>query len=264
MNTRRKFLLGVSAVTLAWLTKIKIAAAKGKVMYQIRRSNERGYADHGWLKSHHTFSFAGYYDPNHMAFSNLRVINEDYIAGGRGFGAHPHRDMEIITYVVKGSLQHEDSMGTKAIIRPGEVQRMTAGTGVVHSEFNAQKDEEVHLFQIWIMPKEEGVKPGYGQKSFERELNSKKLVHVVSRDGRDGSIGINQDADMYISRLKASDSLDFKVQAGRGLWIQVVKGQIKVGGDVLYTGDALSTQEAQLLNFEAAEDAELIIFDLAS
>lgn len=232
-------------------------------MLQLRKSEERGYADHGWLKSRHTFSFANYYDPRHMGFKNLRVINEDRIAGGTGFGAHPHQDMEIISYVVEGALEHKDSMGTVAVIKPGEVQRMSAGTGVIHSEYNAQRDKETHFFQIWIMPNERGVKPGYGQKSFEADLNSKKLVLVVSNDGRDGSISIRQDADMYVSRLKAGDELNFGIRQGRGVWVQVIKGNLKVGDEFLNIGDAFSSQEAQGLNITATENSEFILFDLA-
>ncbi len=232
-------------------------------MLQLRRSDERGTADHGWLRSRHTFSFADYYHPKFMGFRNLRVINEDRIDGGTGFGAHPHRDMEIISYVVKGALRHKDSMGTEAIIKPGEVQRMSAGTGVVHSEYNAVPDEESHFFQIWIQPESFGGKPGYGQKSFDADLGSKKLVLVVSRDGRDGSLPIKQDADMYISRLKEKDVLDYQVRPGRGVWVQVVKGELTVDGKVLGAGDAASTEEPQALRFEARGDSELILFDLS-
>lgn len=231
-------------------------------MFTVRKSNERGFADHGWLKSRHTFSFADYYDPKHMGFKNLRVINEDRIAGGTGFGAHPHRDMEIISYVIKGALEHKDSMGNITQIKPGEVQRMSAGTGVVHSEYNASPNEETHFFQIWIMPNQMGKNPGYGQKSFEDKINSEKLALVVSQDGRDGAITIKQDADMYISRLKAKDNVEFNLKAGRGAWLQVVRGKIKVGEEVLAAGDALSSQEAQLLSFNAIEDSEFILFDL--
>lgn len=233
-------------------------------MLEVRKSNERGYADHQWLKSKHTFSFADYYDPNHMGFRSLRVINEDRIEGGTGFGAHPHRDMEIISYVVQGALEHKDSMGTKAIIRPGEVQRMSAGTGVVHSEYNHQADEETHFFQIWIMPKTRGGNPGYGQKSFEADLNSKKLVLVISQDGRDGSIDVKQDADLYISRLKANDELEFKLREGRGAWIQIVRGQVTLNGDqTLEKGDAASFTAEELLQFKANQDSEFLLFDLA-
>jgi redox-sensitive bicupin YhaK (pirin superfamily) len=232
-------------------------------MRQLRKSDERGFADHGWLKSRHSFSCAGYYDSRHMGFRTLRVINEDRIEGGSGFGAHPHRDMEIISYVVKGSLEHEDSMGNKTVIRPNEVQRMTAGTGVVHSEHNAQTDEETHFFQIWILPEGNGSKPGYGQKSFENELNSKKLVHVISRDGRDGSISINQDADMYISRLKAGEHFEFKLNPERGAWIQAVKGSLEINGQKIVAGDGLSFEDEESLQVRAIEPSELLLFDLA-
>jgi redox-sensitive bicupin YhaK (pirin superfamily) len=232
-------------------------------MLQLRKSQDRGIANHGWLKSKHTFSFADYYDPKNMGFRSLRVINEDRIDGGTGFGAHPHRDMEIISYVVKGALQHEDSMGTKAIIKPGEVQRMSAGTGVVHSENNALPNEETHFFQIWITPKTRGGEPSYGQKSFEDDLNSKKLVLVLSPEGRDGSISIKQDADMYISRLKANDELEFKIRETRGVWVQVVSGQLTINGKTLTTGDALSFDTAETLKAVATENSEIILFDLA-
>jgi quercetin 2,3-dioxygenase len=232
-------------------------------MLEVRRSNERGYADHQWLKSNHTFSFADYYDPKHMGFRSLRVINEDRIEGGTGFAAHPHRDMEIISYVVKGALEHKDSMGTKAIILPGEVQRMSAGAGITHSEYNHQLDEETHFFQIWIMPKTKGGQAGYGQKSFEAELNSKKLVLVISQDGRDGSIDIKQDADLCISRLKKNEDLDFKLREGRGAWVQIVRGQVTANSLKLEQGDAASFSREQLLQFKANQDSEFLLFDLA-
>ncbi len=232
-------------------------------MIQLRKSTDRGDADHGWLKSKHTFSFADYYSEEHMGFRSLRVINEDRIKGGTGFGAHAHRDMEIISYVISGSLQHQDSMGTKAVIRTGEVQRMSAGSGVTHSEMNGEADESTHFFQIWIMPKNKGIPPGYGQKSFEAELNSKPHVLVVSEDGREGSIAINQDADLYISRLKAEESFDFKVRKGRGIWIQVIRGGITVLGNKLQAGDALKIENELLLSVRANESSELLMFDLA-
>ena len=198
-----------------------------------------------------------------MGFRALRVMNEDRIEGGTGFGKHGHRDMEIISYVVEGSLKHEDSMGTKAIIKPGEVQRMTAGTGVAHSEYNAETTAQTHFFQIWIQPKTMGANPGYGQKSFETELNTRKSVLVISQDGRDGSIGINQDADMYISRLNKGDELDFKLRPTRGAWIQVVRGKLEVNGKKIETGDAVSFENAEQLKITADEKSEVIVFDLA-
>lgn len=266
MKTRRKFILAISTLTAGWIGRKFLTtpafAIKGGKMFTIRRSNERGFADHGWLKSLHSFSFADYYDPKHMGFKSLRVINEDRIAGGTGFGAHPHRDMEIISYVVRGALEHKDSMGNVTLIKPGEVQRMSAGTGVVHSEYNASPDEENYFFQIWIMPNQLGKNPGYGQKSFEDKINSEKLVLVVSQDGREGSITISQDADMYVSRLKAKDKVEFTLKAGRGVWVQIVKGKISIGDEELSSGDALSTNDPQLLSFQAMEDSEFIFFDL--
>lgn len=244
-------------------------------MFQLRKSEERGFANHGWLKSRHTFSFAEYYDPAQMGFHSLRVINEDRIDGGTGFGSHPHRDMEIISYVVTGALEHKDSMGTKAIIKPGEVQRMSAGSGVVHSEYNANPDGETHFFQIWIQPKERGGTPGYGQKSFDSVLDEKPMVLVVSSDGRDGSISIKQDADMYISRLKQNQTVEFAFRPKRGAWIQMVKGRVNIetniqtnadGGKVVATGDAVSMENPSptdlLLKVRASESSEFILFDL--
>jgi len=229
---------------------------------KLKKSNTRGKGDHGWLKSQHSFSFANYYDPQNMGFRDLRVINEDYIAGGMGFGAHPHRDMEIITYVVKGALQHEDSMGNKSVIRPGEVQHMSAASGVVHSEYNKEPSEEVHLLQIWIMPNKTGGKPGYGQKSFDDVLASGNLVLVASPDGRDGSIPIRQDANLFVARPKAGASFEWKVPQGRAAWVQVVKGELAVNGQVAQAGDAISTEDAESLKLEAKTDSEFLLFDL--
>jgi quercetin 2,3-dioxygenase len=232
-------------------------------MIQIRKSEERGRANHGWLDSKHSFSFAEYYDPQHMGFRSLRVINEDRIVGGSGFATHPHRDMEIISYVITGALEHKDSMGNSTVIRPGEVQRMSAGTGVRHSEFNHFADRETHFFQIWILPNRAGLSPGYGQKSFEKDLAEKNLVLVVSEDGRDGSIEINQDADLYISRLNKGESLNFNLRPQRHTWIQVVKGEITVNSKILKAGDGLSaTAEATTLALVAQENSELLLFDL--
>lgn len=231
-------------------------------MIKIRKSNDRGHAKHGWLDSHHTFSFANYHDSKFMGFRSLRVINEDRIEGGTGFDSHPHDSMEIISYVVKGSLEHKDSMGTKAVILPGEVQRMSAGKGVIHSEKNGIADQPTHFFQIWIMPDSEGGTPGYGQKSFESDLNQRKLTLVVSHDGRDGSLGIKQDADMYISRLKSGDQIEFGLRPKRGAWIQVVKGRISLNGEELITGDGAAIEDEKLLKFEAHEQSEFMLFDL--
>lgn len=231
-------------------------------MLTVRKSEERGSGFHGWLKSRHTFSFAEYYDPKQMGYRALRVINEDRIAGGTGFGSHPHRDMEIISYVIKGALEHKDSMGNATVIRPGEVQRMSAGTGVVHSEKNAA-DEETHFFQIWILPDKAGHAPGYGQKSFEKDLNEKKLVLVVSKEGREGSITMNQDADVYVSRLKANEEFDFNIREGRHVWIQVIKGSVEVNGAELRNGDGLAIDDIDSLEVSASQDSELLLFDLA-
>lgn len=232
-------------------------------MFEILKSEKRGHADHGWLKSRHTFSFANYYNPEQMNFRALRVINEDRIAGGTGFDMHGHRDMEIISYVVKGSLRHEDSKGNKTVIRPGEVQRMSAGTGVLHSEYNEQENEETHFFQIWIVPDKNGHPFSYGQKSFLKELNSQDKVLVISKEGRDGSISINQDADIYISRLNAGKVLNYKVENKRHAWIQIVKGSLEIDGQVINYGDAIYTSTPRSLEIKANQDSEFILFDLA-
>ena len=231
-------------------------------MLKIRRSEDRGRADHGWLRSRHTFSFADYFDPGHMQFGPLRVLNEDRLKGGTGFGAHPHKDMEIISYVVEGALAHKDSMGNDAVIRPGEVQRMSAGTGVTHAEENHSKTAEAHFLQIWVVPATRGTKPGYGQKDFSAQLAREPLVLTVSQDGRDGSIAINQDADIYVSRLKAQASLHFGLRAGRGVWLQVVKGSVQVMGDVLSAGDGAAVTDERALELVGQGDAEILLFDL--
>ncbi len=233
-------------------------------MLSIRRSNERGLADHGWLKSLHTFSFAGYFDPMHMGFGPLRVINEDRIEAGAGFGKHPHKDMEIISYVVDGALEHSDTMGNKTVIRPGEVQKMSAGSGVMHSEMNHEAEKETHFFQIWIVPDEKGLAPSYGQKSFAKDLETEPLVLVASREGRDGSIPIRQDADMYISKLKANGSLHFGLRPERSVWVQVVKGAVKIGDEELRAGDAAALTDEKVLELVSQSDAEVIVFDLSA
>ena len=232
-------------------------------MLTVLRSHERGLADHGWLKSRHTFSFADYYNPEQMGFRALRVINEDRIAGGTGFPTHGHRDMEIISYVVKGALEHKDSQGNATTILPGEVQRMSAGTGVAHSEYNKQADDETHFFQIWIQPSQKGLPFGYGQKSFEADLKTKDMVLVISPDGRDGSIAINQDANLYISKLQAGKNVEFATKPGRHTWIQVVRGPVQVNGESLAVGDAVKTSDEQLLKISATGEGEIMLFDMA-
>jgi redox-sensitive bicupin YhaK (pirin superfamily) len=233
-------------------------------MLLVRKAVERGFSERSWLKSAFTFSFSDYYDPKYMGFRSLRVINEDFIKGGAGFDSHPHNDMEIITYVIKGALQHKDSMGNTSIIRPGEVQRMTAGTGIVHSEYNYEKDSDTHLYQIWITPSKKDSKPSYAQKSFENELKNNKLVLVISKNAREGSIAIDQDADLYLSRLSKGESISFDVQPGRYVWLQMVKGKMKVNNEELSAGDGLNTSgKAITLNFSALEDGEFMLFDLS-
>ncbi len=231
-------------------------------MINLRRSKERGFAEHGWLKSQHSFSFANYHDPKHMGFGPLRVINEDWVAGGMGFQTHGHRDMEIITYVMEGALSHKDSMGNKAVILPGEVQKMTAGTGIMHSEFNYLKDQTTHLYQIWIEPNELGLTPSYWQKSFELELNKENFILVASRDGRDESILIHQDADLYLSRLKKGESIQYLNNANRKAWIQMLKGRLMINNIEIETGDALSVEEKETLILTAPEECEFMLFDL--
>lgn len=231
-------------------------------MMRVRKANDRGHADHGWLKSHHTFSFADYYDPQFMHFRDLRVINEDFIAGGQGFPTHGHKDMEIITYIIDGKLEHKDSLGNTATISPGEVQRMSAGTGVRHSEYNHLKDRETHLLQIWILPEKNNIEPGYGQKNFSEALVQKGLVLAVSKDGRDGSITMNQSADVWVGRLSAGESREVALQSGRHAWIQVAKGELLVNGLSLRAGDGVAISEESKLQIES-KGSDFILFDLA-
>ena len=238
-------------------------------MIQVRRAKERGHADHGWLDTYHTFSFSDYYDPRFMGFRSLRVINEDWVKPGYGFPTHPHRDMEIITYVLEGSLEHKDSMGTGSVIRPGEVQKMSAGTGVRHSEFNHSKVEPVHLYQIWIMPERENIKPMYEQKSIPAEERQGKLQLVASPTGGNGSNASNavklyQDAELFTAQLKKSDSVKYELNDKRYAWIQVARGAVKVNGQELKAGDgAAVSQEKKLQITGSAEQSELLLFDLA-
>lgn len=232
-------------------------------MIDVIRSNSRGTADHGWLKSKHTFSFADYHNPSRMGFAKLRVVNEDWIEPGQGFGTHPHRDMEIVTYMIDGALEHKDSMGNGSVIRPGELQRMTAGTGVMHSEFNHSADDKAHLLQIWILPERNGLDPGYEQKLFPTHEKHKQWCLVGSRDGRDGSLTIHQDVSLYSSVLDENDTIDFTFEGRRRGFLQIVKGAVDIEGQKLVAGDAVATQDQELLSVRAAIDSELLLFDMA-
>ena len=231
-------------------------------MLSIRRSNERGHAQHGWLDSFHSFSFADYYDPQHMGFSALRVINEDRVQAGQGFGTHGHRDMEIISYVLEGGLAHKDSMGNGSVIRPGDVQRMSAGTGVMHSEFNASDKEGVHFLQIWIEPSKRGIKPGYEEKRFDAESKRGQLRLVASPDGADGSVTINQDARLFAALLDGSDQVDHELAPGRRAYLHVIRGEIEANGEKLGAGDALKVSGESRVRLAGARGAEVLLFDL--
>jgi redox-sensitive bicupin YhaK (pirin superfamily) len=232
-------------------------------MIEIRKSEDRGHFDHGWLNSFHTFSFADYYDPRHMAYRSLRVINEDFVAPGQGFGTHPHRDMEIITYVLEGALEHRDSMGNRGVIRPGEIQRMSAGTGVRHSEFNASDKERVHLLQIWIMPEKHGIEPSYEQKPVADA--SGKLQLMAAKGATNGTATINQDAKVFVAKLKQGESVEHDLAAGRGAYVHVARGSVSVNGTKLKQGDGAAVeQEAKLrISNDDGEGAEFLLFDLA-
>lgn len=231
-------------------------------MVHIRRAEDRGDANHGWLKSKHTFSFADYEDENYMGFGPLRVINEDRIEGGTGFGTHGHRDMEIISYVIEGALQHKDSMGNTTVIRPGEVQRMSAGTGVRHSENNELKDQVTHFLQIWIMPEKNGVEPGYAQKSFENDFGCSDLILVATKSGRNGSITLNQDVDMYVAKAQDSGEKLLKTYVHRHIWVQVIKGEVQVEGETLKSGDGAGIEKVESLRLNWSKGSEFILFDM--
>jgi redox-sensitive bicupin YhaK (pirin superfamily) len=232
-------------------------------MIQIRRSSERGHADHGWLDTYHTFSFDTYRDPKFMGFRDLRVINEDRVAAGRGFPTHPHRDMEILTYILEGALQHRDSMGTGSVIRPGEVQRMSAGTGVTHSEQNASKTDPVHLLQIWILPERKGITPGYEQKQFERSALEGQLRLVAAGEPKDGAVKIHQDVSLYAGVLSPGQSVKYDLAPDRHAWIQVARGKVSLNGQELTAGDGAAIANEPKLEIQGTEDSELLLFDLA-
>jgi redox-sensitive bicupin YhaK (pirin superfamily) len=231
-------------------------------MIALRRSQDRGHANHGWLDTYHTFSFADYYDPSHMGFSVLRVINEDRVAPGMGFGTHPHRDMEIVTFVLEGALEHRDSMGNGSVIRPGDVQRMTAGTGVTHSEFNASKTDPVHFLQIWILPDRLGLPPSYEQKSFPAETRQSRLKVIASPDGRDGSVVIHQNATVYAAILGEDDTLEYPFAPGRRGYLQVAAGDVVVDGHLLRAGDGARISQAERVSLATPGHGEILLFDL--
>ena len=232
-------------------------------MINIRRSSERGGGDYGWLKTQHTFSFNDYWDDKWMGFRSLRVINEDFVAPKGGFPTHPHRDMEIITYVLSGKLEHKDSLGTGSVISPGDGQRMTAGRGIRHSEFNPSATDTLHLLQIWIMPDRQGHEPGYEQKTFMEEEKQGKLRLIASNDGVDGSVRINQDAKLFVSLLKAGEEVSHSLGAKRHAWLQVAKGEVELNGKKLKQGDGAAVSEEKQLIIKGTTNAEVLLFDLA-
>ncbi len=232
-------------------------------MIRLRKSRDRGYADHGWLKSYHSFSFADYYDPEHMGFGNLRVINEDRVAAGQGFGTHGHRDMEIISYVLDGELAHRDTMGNVETIPPGDVQRMSAGTGVQHSEFNHSKDRTTHFLQIWILPKYRGIQPGYEQKTFPEQEKRGRLRLVASPDGASGSVTINADARMYAALIDGAEQATLAVDPQRKVYVHLVRGELEVNGAKLQGGDAAMLEGEAEVKLASGRDAEVLVFDLA-
>jgi quercetin 2,3-dioxygenase len=233
-------------------------------MITVRKGNERGASNFGWLDSKHTFSFGHYYDPENMGFGTLRVINEDVVSGGKGFGTHPHDNMEIISYVLEGALAHKDSIGTGSVIRPGDVQRMTAGTGIAHSEFNASNSDPVHFLQIWVLPEQRGLAPSYEQKSFPAETRKGRLALVGARDGRDGAVTIHQDLDLFVGNLGKGDAVTHALRPRRKAWVQVTRGEVVVNGTVIGAGDAAALTDETAVTIGAHEKAEVLLFDLAA
>jgi quercetin 2,3-dioxygenase len=232
-------------------------------MIQIRKAHDRGHANHGWLDTYHTFSFDTYQDSNHMRFRSLRVMNEDRVAAGQGFGTHPHRDMEIVTYVLEGALEHKDSMGNGEVLHAGEFQRMSAGTGITHSEFNPSATEAVHLYQIWLVPRSKGIAPSYEQKRFAEADRRDRLQLVASEDAVDGSLLIHQDARIYLSNLTSGSDVLHPLAEGRHAWLQVLRGSLSLNGQQLHTSDGAAVSEESSLTIQADENAEIMLFDLA-
>jgi quercetin 2,3-dioxygenase len=243
---------------------LPFAATLEHIMQIIRKSSERGYADHGWLKSYHSFSFAGYHDPAHMGFGNLRVINEDKIAAGSGFGTHGHQDMEIVSYVLSGALGHKDSLGTGASIQPGDVQRMSAGTGIQHSEFNHADNQQTHFLQIWLLHHTRAIAPSYAQQHFSDAQKRGQLRLVVSPEGTDGSVSISADARIYAGLFDGDEQAQLALAAERLTYVQVVRGQLRVNGEQLMAGDALKLSAEPMLRLDGGVDAEVLVFDLAN
>jgi len=232
-------------------------------MLQVRKSADRGHANHGWLDTFHTFSFGSYQDPQHTRFRALRVMNEDWVASGQGFGTHPHRDMEIVTYVLSGALEHRDSMGNGEVLRPGEFQRMTAGTGITHSEFNPSSTEPTHLYQIWLFPERNGLTPSYEQKAFPEPGRHNRLQLVASRDAADGSLLIHQDARIYLATVDAGQAVTATLAPDRHAWLQVLRGSVHLNGVALQTSDGVAVSDETKLEIQATTDAEVMLFDLA-
>jgi redox-sensitive bicupin YhaK (pirin superfamily) len=261
---RRTFLTGTAAALGTFAAGQQGAATQGTTMrITVRPSAQRGHADHGWLDARHSFSFADYHDPAHMGFRTLRVINQDRVQPGRGFPTHPHRDMEIFTYVLEGALEHKDSMGNGRVLRPGDIQLMSAGTGVTHSEFNPSRSEGLHLLQIWIHPAQRGLRPSYTEWHPGPTAAAAKDVVIISPDGRDESAVIHQDAIVRRLRLAAGDRTDHVVRPGRGMWLQIVSGSLLAGGTALAAGDGASTEDAGTLPLVAQDRVEALLFDLA-
>ena len=232
-------------------------------MITVRPANERGHANHGWLNTYHTFSFSSYHDPAHTHFRALRVMNEDFVTPGEGFPTHPHRDMEIVTYVLEGALEHRDSMGNGDVLRRGEFQRMSAGSGITHSEFNPSRSEPVHLYQIWLFPERKGIIPSYEQKKFAEEERLNRLRLVASPDAAENSLLINQDARLYLSTLEAGKSVQHQLQPKRHAWLQVLRGSVSLNDQVLQTADGAAVSDEQSLTIQALNDAEVLLFDLS-
>lgn len=232
-------------------------------MINLRKAEERGHFDFGWLNTYHSFSFGEYYDPNHMGFRDLRVLNEDRVQPGKGFPTHPHRDMEILTYVLEGALQHRDSMGNGSVIRPGEVQRMSAGTGVTHSEYNASGEELVHFLQIWVLPRESGLPPGYEQKDFAAERKKGHWLLIASPDGHQGSVTVHQDVHVYSAWIPPNEELFFQVKPDRHVWLQVARGEVLLQDQLLKAGDGAALSQVPSVDLRGKRDAEVLLFDLA-